>query len=255
MRILALPLVLSFLLLSACSGHAYVTPGAPADFHALGISNATQAARTESRIQSALDKKPAANFPATLAIVRVQDRGYQTSTARGFGSGRFTVVTVRDVEKDETYRRLATMPQIRAVAPINRLIVPSYLNEEGDLRAVAAGVQADVLLLYTFDTVTESDVTIAGLGLLTLGLFPNEVQNTTSTVSAAFLDVRTGYIFGLCEGTGTARRHNNAWNTFEAMDAARKLAESNAFDALLPQIEETWAGIVKVYASRAPKQD
>ncbi len=63
----------------------------------------------------------------------------------------------------------------------------------------------------------------------------------------AFIDVRTGFIFGTAEGSGTSERLNNAWGTDEAMDMARLVAERKAFEALVPQIEGTWAGVAKEY--------
>ena len=169
-------------------------------------------------------------------------------TNRGYGSGRYTIVTTRDVEKDEDMSRLERLPMVRSLGTLNRLVVPPAMNSARDLQVAAANVQADIVMLYTFDTqFHQGDTTIPALGVISLGLFPNEVQRATSTASAAFIDTRTGFIYGLCEATAKRERLSNAWGSDSALDAARKYAEEDAFHALVSQMEQTWKGIVARY--------
>src|SRR2546423_1703511 len=83
--------------------------------------------------------------------------------------------------------------KVLEVVPINQMVVPMKIESERDLRAAAAGVQADMALLYTFNTQFNTETTIPALGVLTLGLFPNQNARVTSTASAALVDTRSGY--------------------------------------------------------------
>ncbi|MCC6429097.1 MAG: hypothetical protein IT435_20040 [Phycisphaerales bacterium] len=234
------------LLLHGCAS-SYVTPGGPADFRALGITPQEVDAITDASIAARLNRKPAASFPAALAIVRVQAGGYYSRTVRGLGSGQFSVVTNRDVEQAGEIAKLESMPMLRGLAPMNRLVTPQSVNSEIDLRSAAADLQADMVLLYTFDTVFNTETTIPALGVITLGLFPNEQARVTSTASAAVLDTRTGYVYGVAEATSKTTQLANAWTSNEAVDQSRRRAETEAFSGLVAQIESMWGRIVKQY--------
>jgi hypothetical protein len=236
---------LALCLLPACA--SYTTPGGPADFHALGITKDQADAMTDVSLASHFDRKPAAGFPASIAAVRVQAPGYQSYTARSYGNGRFSVVTVRDVETDEQFARLNALPMVRGIAPINRLLVPDDIQNDRDLRSIAAMAQADITLIYTFDTIFGSDTVVPALGTITLGIFPAERARVTSTASAAFIDTRTGYIYGLSEATAKTDQLANAWTTREAIDQSRRRAETEAFDKLVVELEKTWKQIVVRY--------
>lgn len=248
---IVVPFLAIALLLSACASK-YVTPGARADFHAMGISQATADERSDADVQVAMNRKPAAGFPAAIVAVRVQGREYRSMSASSYGHGAFSVVTTRDVENPEDIARLEKLPMVQGVGTLNRLVLPERLETTKDLRLAAANVQADIVLLYTFDTTFhQGDTTIPALGVISLGLIPNEVQKATSTASAAFIDTRTGYIYGLCEATAKKERLSNAWTSREALDRARRGAETDAFHQLVDQMEQTWTGIAARYGPPA----
>ncbi len=238
-------------LLSGCSSQ-YVTPGGPADFRALGITQEQADSLTDASISARLNRRPAAAFPAALAVVRVQAGGYRSYTSRGVGSGSFSIVTNRDVEPPDDFSRLQTMPMIRGIAPVSRLVAPQSINSQMDLRSAAADLQADMILLYTFDTEFTTETTIPALGVITLGLFPNEEARVSSTASAALLDTRTGYVYGVAESSSKTTQLANAWTTGDAVDQSRRRAESEAFTGLVAQVEAMWARVVKQYGPQAP---
>src|SRR5678815_1619015 len=96
--------------LSGCSAGKYITPGSVADFHALGITPDQVNQSTDVSITRKLDRKPLAGFPTNIAIVRVQGSEYRSYTNQGYGEGRFTVVTTRDVEPQEAFDKLRAQP-------------------------------------------------------------------------------------------------------------------------------------------------
>jgi hypothetical protein len=181
----------------------------------------------------------------------VQGAGYRSHTSEGYGEGRFTVVTTRDVETPEAFTRLKSLPMIGGVSPLNRLVMPRRLDNEEDLREAAASAQADMLLVYTFDTTFGTQNKVAPLGLITLGLFPDREARVTSTASAAILDTRNGYIYGLTEGTGRDDRITNAWTNKAAIDESRRKAEQEAFDALVNNLATLWGEVVQNYGPPA----
>lgn len=233
------------LFLGACSH--YTTPGGPANFRALGITDSDVRANTDATIAEKMAKKPLATFPASIATVRVQGRGYRSHSVDGYGQGDFTVITVRDVETQEQLERLERLPMIREFVPLNRMVLTGAIYTEKNLREAAANVHADMLAIYTFDTKFGRSTTIPYLGIITLGLFPNEQATVTSTASAALIDTRNGYVYGVYEATARKDRLTNAWSSEDAIDAARRDAEAQAFDDLVTQFEQGWPRIVAQY--------
>ncbi len=242
-------LIVCALLLPACAH--YTVPGGAANLRrAIGIERAdANAPAVEYDIAKQLDKRPSANFPATLALLRIQEPGYRSHTARSVNRGNYAIVTVRDIEKDEDLARLHRMPGVGAVVPLNKMVVGD-LRSERDLREAAARVQADALVLYTFDTQFTVETTIPALGVLTLGLFPNDEARVTSTASAAIIDTRTGFVYALAESTHDTTQLANAWTNKDAVDQSRRRAERKAFEGLITEIERAWTGAVRAHSGR-----
>jgi hypothetical protein len=228
----------------------YATPGRGAQMDMFG---ATKDARTQADpkspgtdagIQTVLDKKPLASFPASLALVRVQAPGYVSYTARGWGGGAYTVLTTRDVEKPEDVSRVNALPNVRGVAPLNRLVIPTVLNSDYELRAAAARMRADILVLYTIDTVFHQTDRTTPLTVVSLGAVDNKRLRIMSTASAALLDTRSGYVYGLAEASGEHEELQNAYKTEEEIDRIRRDVESKAFTGLVGEMEQTWKMVV-----------
>src|SRR5262245_13763437 len=128
-------------LLNACATK-YVTPGAGANLTAI----------TSPDIAAAMKTEPAASFPARIAIVRVEGAGYRSYSATGYGRGQFSIVTARDVENEEDFAVISKMPQVAAIAFLNKLLLPSDVISTQNRRIAAATLKADILLMYSFDT-------------------------------------------------------------------------------------------------------
>jgi hypothetical protein len=237
MRLVVLAVIL------ICSGCAtYVTPGAAVRLQDIDRPD----------IAAAAARKASPNFPARLAVVRVQAPGYRSYSADAYGSGRFAVVTTQELIRDEHVTAIQSWPSLAAMVPINRLLLPPKLNTLDDLRLAAAQVQADVLLVYTVDT--SFRVQGRGYGPLTaisLGIVPDRDAYITSTASAVFVDVRTGFIYGVAEATEKASGLTNMWSSRSTVDKKRIEAEQAAFAALMTQATTTWKDIVGQYRTLA----
>lgn len=68
------------------------------------------------------------------------------------------------------------------------------------------------------------------------------VVNTTA--SAVFVDVRTGFVYGVAEASASEKQITNAWDSVNAADQGRVNTEREAFDRLLRELERTWTRIV-----------
>ena len=226
------------LLLLACGCAHYRTPGGGVSIPAI----------TDSRIAEALARAPAAQFPAHVIVARVQAGGYFSYSSRGYGNGGYTVLTTRDIETEADFEQLASLPGIAAIGAINRILLPLELRSLQDLREAAAQLHGDVVLLYTVDTAfhTENQL-VAPLQLVSLGMFASEKSRITTTCAAAFVDVRTGYVYGVAEGTATDTRRSSPWTTESAIEAARLKTEREAFTAALKEIAKTWSSINAEY--------
>jgi hypothetical protein len=232
-RVAALLMSIAAMVVAGCA--SYVTPGG-----AVSIPQITAV-----DIGEALARQPAASFPAQLIVARVQAPGYSSYSNRGYGQGNYTVLTARDIETDEDYRRISAMPGVASVGPLSRVLLPAELNTLLELRRAAAQLRGDVVLLYTLDTSFRTDtLRIGPLQAVSLGFFPNKKPHVTATCAAAFVDVRTGYVYGVAEGTATEAQRSNVWNTQAAIEGARAIAEREAFAEALTELEKVWSAIL-----------
>lgn len=225
------------LLLSGCA--AYIPPSGRANLAAL----------TSSTMQESFSAKPKAAFPASIATVRVQASGYQsyhTQREGGvYGQGRYSVITVKEVEEEADIQRLAKLPQVGGLITISTLLLPASLQSDGELREAAARLKADMVLLYTFDTSFHDNDASVALNVVTLGLSPTRQVFVRVAASALLIDTRTGFIYAALEANEKRQITTNAWESRETADRARRDAEKAAFKALVSEFEKNWPQIIE----------
>ncbi len=229
------PSLCSALFLSSCA--SYVTPGREADLSTF----------TDPRVKKAFVARPAIQFPANLAVVRIQESGYRSESAQGYGSGAYSVVTTRDIETEQDIDMISSLEGVAGVVTLNRLLLPKSLSSDLDLRESAAKLQADAILIYTLATEFSDNDVIAPLTTLSLGLAPNRRYKINSTASAILMDTKTGYIYGALEEGDSRSGLTIAWGSSNAIEAARKKAERAAYDKLLASFPPFWTRIYNRY--------
>ena len=249
--------VLCAAVLSAGCASTYTTPGGPAALASKPVADGARAGGdmaggiSGSGVRAA--PVPMANVPAMVAFARVQATGYRSRTVSGYGGNdsQFSVITTRDVESDETTDRIRRMPNVVGLAALNRLLLPSDALTEARLREAARRVNADVLVLYTFDTQFYVKDFARPVSIVTLGLSPNKRAYVNTTATALILDARSGYVYGGAETTDKSEQLSNGWTSEDAVDDTRRRTESRAFDKLVGELEKTWPTIVAQYGQPA----
>jgi hypothetical protein len=235
-------------LMAALTGCAsYDVPGRGAQFSRLGVTEEQLKQNTDAPVADRLERKPLARFPTALAIARVQEPGYQSQTSHSYGRGAYSVVTTRDIETEAHLDRLAKLPMVTGVAPMNRLLLPSDLKSDLDLRQAAAALHADLLLIYTIDTAFVVRDHMTPLTVVSLGLFPTQNAEVVTTASAVLMDTRNGYVYGLAEATSRKDQVAAAWTSEDAVDQVRLKTEAQAFEQLIGEFEKTWGRVLKTY--------
>jgi hypothetical protein len=223
-------------LLSGCA--SYVPPSGRADFAVFGSSS----------MKESFAAKPAAVFPAGMAMVRVQApryHSYYTEREGGVhGEGRYSVVMVKEFEDDADLQRIARLPEIGGLITLNKLLLPEKLDSDRELREAAARLKADMVLLYTMDTSFHENDAARALTVITLGLSPTRRVYVHVTASALLIDTRTGFIYAALEANEKRQTLTNAWESSESADRARRDAEQAAFKALVGEFEKTWPQVV-----------
>jgi hypothetical protein len=69
-----------------------------------------------------------------------------------------------------------------------------------------------------------------------------------STASAALLDTRSGYVYGLAEANQEHEELQNAYKTDEEIDRIRRDVEAKAFTGLIGDVESTWKMVLAEHA-------
>lgn len=200
-------------------------------------------------MQESFAAKPAAQFPASIAMVRVQApryRNYYTEREGGVhGHGRFSVVTVKEFEEEADLERLGTLPNVGGLITIPTLLLPEKFDSDKELREAAARLKADMVLLYTFNTSFHENDAAKTLSVVTLGLSPTRVVYVRVNASAILVDTRTGFIYSAYEANEKRKVLSNAWASKESADRARKDAEKVAFKGLVSEFEKGWPSVVE----------
>ncbi len=230
--------LLAALVVGGCA--TYQTPGSGVTINEL----------TSPAIAEALARKPAASWPARIIAARVQGSGYSSYSNSSYGRGRYSVVTTRDIETEADFARLGAMPKVAGVGALNRLLLPSELQDLDALRTAAAQLQGDIVLLYTIDTSFRTDTTQIGpLQLVSLGFFPSKKAMVTTTCAVALIDTRTGFVYGVAESTAREDQRSDVWGSAAAIEKARARAERAAFVGALGEIEKLWSGVATAHAA------
>jgi hypothetical protein len=220
------------LLLSSCV--TYLTPGAGAPMQMLQtVSDAARLHQAE------------APLPVRFAVVRLQAPDYRSFGAAGVTAGNYSVVVTREVETNADFDAMGQWPQVLGVEAISRLLLPVSMQSFGDLRAAAASADTDVLFAYTFDTQFHvENRSYQPEELITLGVLPGREAAVSSTAAGAFIDVRSGYVYGTAEGSAVSRSSMTKWTKPAAADQTRLDAEKKAFEAMMDDARHTWAALV-----------
>jgi len=230
-------LILTCLLLSGCAH--YVTPGHKADLAQLAPAH----------IQDGFNREPSNPFPASIVTIRVQGRSYSNynlSRSGGvYGDGRFTVITTREVESETDMTQIQSLSQVNDVISLNRLLIPQNIDTIEQLREAASVLKADLILVYTFDTVFFDEDRARILSTISLGFSPNRKITATTTASALLIDTRTGYIYSAYEATSSDTKASSVWGSREAADKARLETERKAFEGMVHEIISSWNRIIK----------
>ncbi|MEO1246126.1 MAG: hypothetical protein AAFX56_10635 [Pseudomonadota bacterium] len=227
--------ILALILLGLSGCASYTTPGGPVDLN--GIQSAD--------IRELMSREAAAAFPASVAFARVQSAGYRSLSAETYGSGSYVVLTNRELMTDVSFEEISRWPGIRGASPLSRLLIPARLNSLDDLRTASANLKSDVLVVFTLDTSFRVDGKSKGpLSVISLGLLRDRETVVTTTASAVFVDVRTGFVYGVAEANAREKQSSNAWNTANLADQGRLNTERKAFEGLLRELERTWTNIV-----------
>jgi hypothetical protein len=228
--------------LTGCS--SYIPPGAKADLQAFAPAS----------IQEGFAAKATAPFPASIAAVRVQAPTYTNyylqQNGGTFGSGRYSVITTREVEDQIQLDRIAKLPQVAGFVSINRMLLPQRLESDRELREAAARLQADLLLIYTFDTAFFDTDLAKPLTVLTLGLSPTKKIYVTTTASALLLDTRTGYVYSAYEVTHKSESLATSWGSRDAADEGRRRNEKEAFNKLVEDLVGSWPRLLERHVKR-----
>ena len=234
----------TLLLLAGCAT-SYVVPGPRADLKSFGSPS----------IQESFATQASHPFPAALAFVRVQAPTYRSTrfpeTLNAATTGRYRVITTREAEDDAQVDRLGHLAQVAGTTTINRMLLPTELHSDLELRDAAARLHADLVLVYTFDTAFFETDQSRPLTVVTLGLSPTRKVEVSTTISALLLDTRTGYIYSAYETTHKAEARSTSWSTGDTADETRRGNERQAFGQLMDEVEKTWPKLLAQYGHKA----
>jgi hypothetical protein len=228
-------LVSCLLILTLAGCATYETPGGAVSL--TGIES--------QDVRDLFTREAAAQFPANIAVARVQAAGYIPRHGSTHGTGAFTVLTKRELLLEEEFDSMKRWPSVQGVAPLSRLLIPAHLTSLDDLRRSSAALKTDILLVFTVDTAFRVDgKSIGPMSVVSLGWLRDRETVVSSTASAAIIDVRTGFVYGVAEATADETKRASAWSSSSKVDQSRNKTEAKAFDDLITELERTWINIV-----------
>lgn len=202
-------------------------------------------------IAAAYARKPEAMLPARIAVARLESREVNPSwfhqTSQRTPVTKLTLASKADPVTSAAYQRLAALPEVADLTPLNALVAGQTIDSQEDLREAAARVHADLVYVYTFDTYSKCTRSLYGLVVLSLGVLgflPLVTIDVEATASGALIDVRSGYVYGVADATALSKKQSNSWSEREDEETARRAGEGAAFEKLNAEFEKRWSAHV-----------
>lgn len=125
-------------------------------------------------------------------------------------------------------------------------VTPKQFKEA--LLAGAQVRQGDLILVYTAgDKSDDYDPTLSLVSILTLGFAPTKIVTVDTTVQAALIDARSGYIYAVCAGEGDGWRFSNHWKRAQNKYPAAEDASKEAFNEMVKKLKAAWPAMQQVY--------
>lgn len=198
-------------------------------------------------IARAYNAKPAARFPATLAIAP-QDEGVRQE--------------LRALDAANKLEPLKSLPNLASTVNLTSLVFsddngeiagkdgkPAPIWNKSDilLREAAARLHADMVLLLKYETHVTDGTVFRPLTTLSLGLFPNDRAEIITTALAAVVDTRTGFVYGTAERSAGRTCHAMSWDD-GTRDRAMRRTRADAMMKLLGEFPALWSRIVAQHA-------
>ncbi len=108
---------------------------------------------------------PASPFPARIAVARIQAPGYASGTKSGYGTGRYSVVTVRDIEDKDSFARIFALPMVGGtpLGPLSLITLGLLPDKKAFVSSTTSGALVDVRtgFLYGVSEATEREEQLA----------------------------------------------------------------------------------------------
>lgn len=202
-------------------------------------------------IAAAFARTPQAQLPARIAVARLESRDANPAwfheTSKRTPTSALTLASRADPVTAAAYQRLASLPEVADLTPLNTLVAGQAVATQQSLREAAAAVHADLLYVYTFDTYSKRTTVMEGLVILSLGVLgflPLVTIEVESTASGALIDVRSGYVYGVADATAISKSRSDSWRERDDEETARRAGESAAFEKLNAVFEQRWSSHV-----------
>ena len=243
--------LICFGVLTGCQTHVVTPMGADMSVFGMKVDEDTRRLQTDYEIENALELVPLARFPATIAIVRVQSAAPASrSHGMSYGSGAYQVLLTPTVETEEHFRMIGRLDQVRGAVRLNRLVLGDHCRTNKDLRAGAARLHADLLLVYTINTEWTIDDDAEPIDAITFGFSKYKNIKVTSTATALLLGTHNGYVYATAEVARDKQYKDNAWRNDEQIEEAQETLEQEAFDGLVASFVRAWPGVIDAYTNK-----
>lgn len=213
----------------------------------------------ETDVAKEFSRKPAAQFPPFIAVARLAGNE-ERDTARYFYQRNSTGIDALDLSDTPGHQQildaLAKQPGIQGVGALNALIIPrGEPNALKAIRRAAAKIHADMAFIYVVNSGRHVEDQAPLFSFLSLGLAPLQKLDANATLSAALIDVRTGYIYGVISATADKQDRSIGWLSRSESKSLRLESEAEVFSKLVESIPGSWKSVSSRYgANKAPAE-
>lgn len=126
------------------------------------------------------------------------------------------------------------------------------LSPHQTTRVASRSAGAEMLVVYDVSPArSHRSTSVPGLGVLTLGAFPNEYEKAYANASATFVDTQTGFVYATAEVTSSSTEIQNAWQRSD--NTVHLKAQRAALRDLLKECRGTWKTVHARFASAGEK--